>query len=224
MNVLIIEYEKSLSKEINTFLTSQSYKCESVFSGREALEKMNFNIYEFILLDLGLPDCDGLKLLMQGKSNKLNASFIILSARGAIEDRIKGLNEGADDYLPKPFSLPELLSRMHAIKRRKFATNSNEVKFLDFCLDTLKRTLSYKELEIELTKKEFDLLNYLILNRRRVLTRIQLSEHLWGNMFEDEYDSNYIDVHIKNIRKKIGIHASVDWLETIRGVGYKANV
>lgn len=224
MNVLIVEDEKSLAKEIALFLKNENYNCDQVHTGRDASDKLSFDIYDFVLLDIGLPDYDGLKVLVEAKKNNSQSAFIILSARGEIEDKITGLNEGADDYLAKPFSLPELLSRMHAVKRRKFGINNNLIKFQGFTVDTLKRSLTFNSDEISLTKKEFDLLVYLVLNKNRVLTRIQIAEHLWGNFLEDEYESNYIDVHVKNIRKKLGLFEEVKWLETIRGVGYKANI
>ncbi|HEX8546316.1 MAG TPA: response regulator transcription factor [Cytophagaceae bacterium] len=224
MNVLIVEDEKILANEIAIFLKNENYHCDQVYSGRAASDKLSFDIYDFVLLDLGLPDFDGLKVLMEAKKNNSQASFIILSARGEIDDKIVGLNEGADDYLAKPFSLPELLSRMHAVKRRKYGVNNNLITFHGFSVDCLKRTVLFAKEEIILTKKEFDLLIYLVLNKNRVLTRIQIAEHLWGNFFEDEYESNYIDVHVKNIRKKLGRFEEATWLETIRGVGYKASL
>jgi DNA-binding response OmpR family regulator len=179
------------------------------------------NVYDFILLDLGLPDNDGLNVLKEAKKYHPDAAYIILTARGNLEDRIKGLDLGADDYMAKPFSLLELQSRMQAITRRKSGLNDTLVPLGDFSIDLRKRLVFYGKSDIELSRKEFDLLSYLLLHRNRPLTRMQLSEHIWGNFSDDDYDSNYIDVHIKNIRKKLSIHGPVDWLETIRGIGYK---
>jgi DNA-binding response OmpR family regulator len=182
---------------------------------------LGVNPYDFVLLDLGLPDLDGLKVLQEAKKLNPDAAYIILTARGNIEDRIVGLDLGADDYLPKPFSLLELQSRMQAISRRKFNLNTHELDLGEFKIDLQKRTVSHSEKEIELTRKEFDLLSYLLLHKNRVLTRMQLCEHIWGTFADDDYDSNYIDVHIKNIRKKLSAFGPVEWLETVRGVGYK---
>jgi DNA-binding response OmpR family regulator len=182
---------------------------------------IGINPYDFILLDLGLPDLDGLKVLKEAKKLNPDAAYIILTARGNIEDRIIGLDLGADDYLPKPFSLLELQSRMLAISRRKFNLNTQEISLGEFTIDLQKRVVSHNQNEAELTRKEFDLLSYLLLHKNRVLTRMQLSEHIWGTFSDDDYDSNYIDVHIKNIRKKLSVFGSVEWLETVRGVGYK---
>lgn len=179
------------------------------------------NEYDFILLDLGLPDNDGLELLDKTKKMCPRASYIILTARGNLEDRIKGLDLGADDYLPKPFSLLELQSRMQAISRRKSGNNDPMIELGVFTVDLNKRAVKMEEKEIDLSKKEFDLLSYMILHKNRPLTRMQLSEHIWGSFSDDDYDSNYIDVHIKNIRKKMALHGPVDWLQTLRGIGYK---
>lgn len=221
MKVLIVEDEKTLAFEVEAFLKKAFYLCELAHNGRKALEMLDLNLYDFILLDLGLPDIDGLELLEKAKKLNPDAAYIILTARGNIEDRIKGLDLGADDYLPKPFSLPELQSRMQAISRRKFGIKNESIPIGEFEVDLQNRTLSSKNTQVELTRKEFDLLSYMLLHKNRVLTRIQLSEHIWGSFTDDDSDSNYIDVHIKNIRKKLSNHAPVDWLETVRGVGYK---
>lgn len=224
MNILIVEDEKSLAKELSQFLSKEHYLCDVAHTGKDASEKIAVNLYDFILLDLGLPDYEGLDLLKEAKVAGQEAAFIILTARGAVDDRIKGLDLGADDYLAKPFSLLELSSRMQAITRRKFGVNSNLLRFHGFELNASSRKLHFDSTEVLLTKKEMDLLHYLVLHKNRVLTRLQLSEHIWGNILEDDYDSNYIDVHIKNIRKKLSAHADTSWIETVRGVGYRANL
>ena len=221
MNVLIVEDEKGLAHELQDFLKKEHYKCDTAISGWEASEKLAVTGYDYVLLDLGLPDYDGLDLLQQAKKSNEEAAFIIITARGALDDKIKGLNLGADDYLAKPFSLLELLSRMKAIGRRKFGLKSNAIALGEFMVDISSRRILFGEEEITLTKKEFDLLNYMVLHKNRVLTRLQLIEHIWGNLLEDEYDSNYIDVHVKNLRKKLSAYAEPDFLETVRGIGYR---
>ncbi|NMC41944.1 MAG: response regulator transcription factor, partial [Bacteroidales bacterium] len=127
----------------------------------------------------------------------------------------------ADDYLAKPFALVELLSRINAVARRKFKVPDNDIQLGEFTVKINSRRLFCKGAEVDLTKKEFDLLLYLVLNHDKVLTRQQLYEHIWGNILDDQYDSNFIDVHIKNLRKKLNAHAPSPWLETVRGVGYR---
>jgi DNA-binding response OmpR family regulator len=221
MNVLIVEDERSLAKEIASFLKSENFLCDLAYTGREASEKIAVNLYDFILLDLGLPDYNGLDLIKEARKTGSEASFIIITARGAVEDKVKGLDLGADDYLAKPFALVELLSRINAVARRKFNITSQNVELGEFVMEIQSRRLTCKGNLVDLTKKEFDLLHSLVINRDKVLPRQQLYEHIWGNILDDQYDSNFIDVHIKNLRKKLNFHAPSPWLETIRGVGYK---
>ncbi len=223
MNVLIVEDEKNLAHEIATFLKSENFLCELAYTGTEASEKIAINLYDFVLLDLGLPDYNGLDLLKEARNAGTEASFIILTARGAVEDKVRGLDLGADDYLAKPFALVELLSRINAVARRKFKVTFQEISLGSFNMNLNSRLLACSGKEVEITKKEFDLLQYLALNSNKVLTRNQLYEHIWGNILDDQYDSNFIDVHIKNLRKKLNAHAATPWLETVRGIGYMVN-
>jgi len=223
MNVLIVEDEKGLANEIAAFLKSENFLCDLAYTGSEASEKIAVNLYDFVLLDLGLPDYNGLDLINEARKTGNEASFIIITARGAVEDKVKGLNLGADDYLAKPFALIELLSRINAVSRRKFNIINQDIILGDFIMQVQSRKLICNGLEVELTKKEYDLLQYLVLNHDKVLTRQQLYEHIWGNILDDQYDSNFIDVHIKNLRKKLNAHAPTPWLETVRGVGYRVS-
>ncbi len=223
MNVLIVEDEKDLSHEMEIFLTKQGYNCDVAFNGKSASEKIFVNAYDFVLLDIGLPDYSGFDLLKEAREAKRDPAFIILTARSETDDKIKGLDLGADDYLAKPFSLMELQSRMQAITRRRHGLTTNTMQIGDFLMDINNRTVHFKESVVGLTRKEFDLLHYLALHKNRVLTRMQLTEHIWGDTMEEDYDSNYIDVHIKNLRKKLGAFSGMDWLETVRGIGYRLN-
>ena len=225
MNVLIIEDEAALAKELEIFLINYNYICEVCSTGKSASEKIAVNLYDFILIDLGLPDYDGLELLKESRKNNPEAICMILTARAEVYDRIRGLDLGADDYLPKPFSLPELQSRMQAIIRRKFGLKQNLINLGGFTINLTDRTITYLEADVNsITKKEFDLIAYLILHKNRTLSRSQLSEHIWGSIINDDYDSNYIDAHIKNIRKKLNVYSPPDWLETVRGLGYKIKI
>ena len=223
MNVLVVEDELSLAMEIASFLKSENFLCDLAFTGNDASEKIAVNLYDFILLDLGLPDYNGLDLIREARKSGSEASFIIITARGAVEDKVKGLDLGADDYLAKPFALVELLSRINAVARRKFSMVSQDITLGEFIMQVQARKLICNGKEVDLTKKEYDLLQYLVLNHDKVLTRQQLYEHIWGNLLDDQYDSNFIDVHIKNLRRKLNIHAPSPWLETVRGVGYRVS-
>jgi DNA-binding response OmpR family regulator len=221
MNILIVEDERALAEEIASFLKKENFLCEIALTGTAASEKIAINLYDFILLDLGLPDYNGFDLLKEAREAGNEAGIIIVTARGAVEDKVKGLDLGADDYLAKPFALIELYSRIQAVARRKFQVNEQVMNLGEFQLLIQSRKILFGEEEVEVTKKEYELLQYLAFNRDKVLTRHQLYEHIWGNVLDDRYDSNFIDVHVKNIRRKLGVYGSTTWLETVRGIGYR---
>lgn len=225
MNVLIIEDEKALALEIDEFLSKQGFTVEHARKKSSAEEKIFVNQYDFILLDLGLPDGDGFDLLKTFKEIKdREDAVIILTARGELDDRIKGLEEGADDYLAKPFSLNELLARVHAITRRKHKLEKNNVDVHGFVMDIKNRMVTFQENRINLTKKEFEIFNYLVLNKNRVISRVSLTEHVWGDILEINSDSNFVDVHVKNLRKKLSAYQDIIWFETVRSIGFRINV
>jgi DNA-binding response OmpR family regulator len=221
MHVLIVEDEILLANEVRSYLEKEGFSCEEAYTGRIASDKLFSNEYDLLLLDLGLPDYDGIDLLKESIANHSNTAVIILSARSALEDRIKGLNVGADDYLPKPFSLLELKSRIMAVIRRKHGIRANILHVNKLEIDFDKRLVSSGGNLITLTRKEYDILSFLILNKNRVVTRLQISEHIWGDIIEENYNSNYIDVHIKNLRKKLSEYIDGDFLETVRGIGFQ---
>jgi DNA-binding response OmpR family regulator len=225
MNVLIVEDEVSLAKEIDQFLTKQGFTVDHAKKLQTADDKVYVNHYDFILLDLGLPDGDGFDILLKLKKLKdREDSVIILTARGQVEDRIRGLEQGADDYLPKPFSLNELLARMHAIIRRKHKLLKNDIDVKGFTLDIQNRTVYFGANKISLTNKELEIFNYLVLNKNRVISRVNLTEHVWGDILEVNSDSNFVDVHVKNLRKKLSVHQDISWFETVRSIGFRLNI
>lgn len=225
MNVLIVEDEKGLALEIDEFLSHEGFTVEHARTKKSAEEKIFVNNYDFILLDLGLPDGDGFDLLKMLKGlDKREDAVIILTARGAVDDRIMGLEQGADDYLAKPFSLSELLARMHAITRRKHRLESNDINIKGLHINIQNRTVIYNDERINLTKKEFEIFNYLVLNKNRVISRTNLTEHVWGDVLEINSDSNFVDVHVKNLRKKLSQYIPIDWFETVRSIGYRINI
>ena len=221
MRILLVEDERSLAKEIHDFLQSEHHVLDEVSTKKAASENLAVNSYDFVLLDLGLPDGDGLDLLQEVNRYQENASVIILTARTEVGDKLLGFESGADDYLSKPFSLLELKARMQAILRRKSGWKKDVVQLAGFEIHLNEPLVSFEGQEIKLTKKEYILLQFMLINKNRVLNRFQLAEHLWGDHLDDDYQSNYIDVHVKNIRKKLGAYGPVDWLETVRGLGYK---
>ncbi|MDP9077249.1 MAG: response regulator transcription factor [Bacteroidota bacterium] len=225
MNVLIVEDEKGLALEIDEFLSHEGFTIEHAHTKSVASEKIFVNNYDFILLDLTLPDGDGFDLLQMLKGLKeRDDAIIILTARGAVDDKVHGLEQGADDYLAKPFSLNELLARMHAITRRKHKLESNDVTVKEFRINIQNRTVHYNLERINLTKKEFEIFNYLVLNKNRVISRTNLTEHVWGDVLEINSDSNFVDVHVKNLRKKLSQFEPIEWFETVRSIGYRVNI
>jgi DNA-binding response OmpR family regulator len=221
MRILLVEDERSLAKEISDFLQSEQHVVDVVSSKKMASENLAVNSYDFALVDLGLPDGDGLDLLQDVSRYQKDASVIILTARTEVGDKILGLESGADDYLSKPFSLLELKARMQAILRRKSGWRKDVIQLGGFEIHLNEPLVAFEGQEIKLTKKEYILLQFMLINKNRVLNRFQLAEHLWGDQLDDEYQSNYIDVHVKNIRKKLSAFGPVEWLETVRGLGYK---
>ena len=221
MRILLVEDERSLAKEIHDFLQSEHHVLDEVRTKKAASENLAVNSYDFVLLDLGLPDGDGLDLLKEVTRYQENASVIILTARTEVGDKLLGFESGADDYLSKPFSLLELKARMQSILRRKSGWKKDVIQLSGFEIHLNEPLISFEGQEVKLTKKEYILLQFMLINKNRVLNRFQLAEHLWGDHLDDDYQSNYIDVHVKNIRKKLGAFGPVDWLETVRGLGYK---
>ncbi|WP_026728609.1 response regulator transcription factor [Flavobacterium denitrificans] len=223
MNILIVEDNKELAVEVYDFLCNAGYVCKIVHTCNNALEEIGSNDYDAMLLDLGLPDGDGFEVLKTVRKTQSKMAVIVLTARGELDDRINGLHLGADDYLTKPFALTELSARLFAVIRRMHGFTLNNLIIHGFLLQLQDYKVSYNEVPISLTKKEFDIFQYLVLNKNRVITRLQLTEHIWGDILEVNSDSNFIDVHVRNLRKKLDKHTTIDWFETVRNVGYRIN-
>ena len=221
MKILIVEDQPALNRSMVDYLSSQQYVCESVGTFRDAQEKIDLYQYDCIVLDIMLPDGNGLQLLQHLKqANKLDG-VIIISARDELDDKITGLKLGADDYLTKPFHLSELSVRIAAIIRRKSLQGSNLLHYNEITIDIQAKTVTIKDKDITLTRKEYDLLVYFIVNKNRVLSKNAIAEHLWGDAMDmaDNYD--FIYAHIKNLRKKLLAAGSDDYLQSIYGMGYK---
>jgi len=224
MKILIVEDNPELALEVREYLSGNGYICKIAKNCEEALEEINSNDYDIMLLDLGLPDGSGFDVLKSIRKTESKVAVIIITAQGELEDRINGLQLGADDYLTKPFALTELGARLFAIIRRMHGYTVNQLDIHGFSLQLQDYKVSYDEVPINLTKKEFDIFQYLVLNKNRVITRLQLTEHIWGDILEVNSDSNFIDVHVRNLRKKLDKHSPIEWFETVRNVGYRINV
>lgn len=221
MKLLIVEDEPELLEAMTAYLSLEDYTCETAATYAEALEKIELYGYDCILLDIMLPGGDGLSLLKELKVNRKAEGVLIISAKNRLEDKITGLQMGADDYLAKPFHLPELGARIAAIIRRKQFGGNSLLEYHEIQIDTQGRTVRVSGQHLLLTKKEYALLLYLVSNRNKVIPKGALAEHLWGDSMDlaDNYD--FIYTHIKNLRKKLLDGGAGDYLQSVYGVGYK---
>jgi DNA-binding response OmpR family regulator len=224
VKVLIIEDETALSDSISAYLNSEQYVCETAPDFPSAMTKTSQYDYACIILDINLPGGSGLEILKELKKNKKAEGVLIISARNSLDDRLNGLNSGADDYLTKPFHLAELAARVAAIIRRKSFEGNNSLKFEELQLDLFFKTVQVNNKVIDLTRKEYDLLLYFISNKNKVINKGAIAEHLWGDSMDmaDSYD--FIYTHIKNLRKKLIQAGSRDYVKSIYGMGYKFSV
>ncbi|EEY34317.1 response regulator receiver domain protein [Pseudoleptotrichia goodfellowii F0264] len=189
-----------------------------MFDGEEALEYLEYGEYDLVILDVMMPKINGFEVVKELRSKGNNTSVLMLTARDSADDKVKGLDMGADDYLIKPFDFNELSARIRAVVRRKFGNSSNKIEVKDLVLDTTEKSVTRAGKKIDLTGKEYEILEYLVQSKNRILSRDQIIERVWG--YEYEGDSNIIDVLIKNIRKKIDIEDGKQIIFTKRGMGY----
>lgn len=224
MKLLIIEDEIELAKSVSRYLREESYVCEIAHSAHEANEKILMFNYDCILLDISLPDGNGLNVLETLKKSKKEDGVIIITAKNSLDDRVAGLNLGADDYLSKPFYMPELSARIAAVIRRKQFSGSNKIEFREIVIDLMAKTVHVGNAELELTRKEFDLLVFLASNKNRVVSKNAIAEHLSGDNAEllDKFD--FIYSHMKNLKRKIQEAGGEDYIKTVYGLGYKFSV
>jgi DNA-binding response OmpR family regulator len=219
MNILIIDDEPYLLEKIQSLLAGERYTVETASDGKAGLEKIWNDSYDLILLDIMLPGQNGLEVLAEMRDAGILTPVLMLTAKGDIEDRVKGLDLGADDYLAKPFSPAELLARVRALLRRG-VTGSPVIEAGEIRLNTVSREVTRAGEPLPLTTKEFAVLEFLLHNRGRAVSRFTLAEHVWGDNFDPFSMSNFIDVHIKNLRKKLKTTNDEQVIRTIRGFGY----
>jgi DNA-binding response OmpR family regulator len=221
MKILIIEDEKDLLEAMSGYLTLEGLLCETASTFFKAEDSLSAYNYDIIILDLTLPDGNGLDLISLIKERNSKAGLLIVSARSSLDDKVKGLDLGADDYITKPFHLAELNSRIRSLARRRFFEGKNELTFNEITINTDSLEVAINRELIDLTRKEYDILLYFMVNRNRVITRESIAEHIWGDnsTFADNFD--FIYSHIKNIRKKIELKKGRNYLHNIYGIGYK---
>lgn len=221
MKVLIIEDEKELRHVISESLSKENYIVETASDYRSAIDKIEIYDYDCILLDIMLPDGNGLKLLEELKKSNRPSNVIIISAKDSLEDKISGLNLGADDYLAKPFHIAELNARIKAVLRRKNLDGKNNITINNLILDIDERALTINNAQVSINRKEFDILYYFMINKNRLVTKSALAEHVWGDNIDQADSFDFIYYQIKNLRKKLRDANSEIEIEAIYGIGYR---
>ncbi len=222
MRILVVEDEKDLNNVITKKLEAELYSVDSCFDGKQALEYIEFAEYDAIILDIMMPLVDGIQVLKKMRSENKNTPVLLLTAKDSINDRVVGLDAGADDYLVKPFSFEELLARLRAMLRRASNHTSNCYTLANLTVNCDTRTVFRDDVEISLSSKEFSILEYMIRNSGIVLTRDKIEQHIWN--YDYEGGSNVVDVYIRYLRKKIDDGYSPKLIHTLRGTGYVLKV
>ena len=220
MKILIIEDEHKLSDSIKTYLEGQHYLCEQAFNFNDAKMRAGSYDYDCVLLDLMLPSGDGLDILREIRKRRNPEGVIIISAKDSIDDRVTGLEIGADDYLPKPFALPELSMRIYALIRRKEFSANNTMTSNGVVIDLLKKQVSINGKLVVLTRTEYELLLFFISNKRKVVSKAAIAEHLSGEMADMMDSFDFIYSHIKNLKAKLAKEGVKDCIKTVYGTGY----
>lgn len=221
MKLLVVEDEAGLRESIRDYFTEAGNICEAVCDYPAALQKINVYRYDCIILDITLPHGNGLGILQALKNNRYPDGVLIVSAKNALDDRLQGLDLGADDYLPKPFHLSELRARVMAIVRRKSFNGNQVVIFNEIQMDVLAKSVCVHQQAIKFTKKEYALLLYFIANKGKVISKNALAEHLWGDEIDMADNFDFIYSHIKNVRKKLVDAGCRDYIQSAYGMGYK---
>lgn len=222
MRILVVEDEKDLNNVITKKLEAEHYSVDACFDGKQALEYIELAEYDAIILDIMMPLVDGIQVLKKMRLAKNNTPVLLLTAKDSIEDRVVGLDAGADDYLVKPFSFEELLARLRAMLRRASNNTSNCYTLANLTVDCDTRTVFRDDVEISLSSKEFSILEYMIRNSGIVLSRDKIEQHIWN--YDYEGGSNVVDVYIRYLRKKIDDNYSPKLIHTLRGTGYVLRV
>lgn len=221
MKILIVEDEIELSESILTYLKSEGHLCEYALTFDSASEKISLYEYDIILVDLNLPDGNGIQIIRKLKETNFKGGIIITSAKDTLDDRISGLNCGADDYLIKPFHLAELNARIKSLTRRVIFKGSNSIIINELEIKPDAREVYIKGKLMDFTRKEFDLLLFLVTNKEKVLSKESIAEHLWGDYMDSADSFDFVYAHIKNLRKKLLHKGVANYLQTVYGVGYK---
>jgi DNA-binding response OmpR family regulator len=219
MRILVIEDNHRLNNSLAASLAHEGYSVDSAYDGQEGQDIAELTPYDLIILDIMLPQKDGLEVCRDLRRRRIHTPILLLTARDGVDDRVQGLDCGADDYLVKPFAMRELQARLRALLRRQQPYKNGLLEIGNLVMDPITRTVEREGQPIELTPKEFALLEYLLYHANRVVTREMIEQHIWNYDFECE--SNVIDVYVRRLRRKIDAPFAVKLLTTVRGVGYR---
>jgi DNA-binding response OmpR family regulator len=222
MRILVVDDDRRLCSVIKRGLLEETHAVDVAYDGEEGEYMAEVNPYDLIILDIMMPKKDGIEVCKELRSKRMNTPILMLTAKDAVEDRVRGLDAGADDYMVKPFSFNELLARVRALLRRDAITKSPEIKLGDLVLNTLTREVRRGDRTIELTTKEYVILEYFMRHPNVVVTRTMLEEHAWDYDFDSL--SNLIDVYIRRLRRKLDENENESVLQTVRGAGYRLKV
>ncbi len=224
MKLLVVEDEHTLLQSILEYFTQEEFLCEGSATYADALNKIEDFSYDCIILDINLPDGNGLRLLQHLRRQKKHDAVIIISARDSLQDKITGLDYGADDYITKPFHLSELNARVKALLRRKYVHGTNTLELGNLQIELFSRTASCGQQKLSLTKSEFDLLAYLMNNPNRVVSRQAIAEHIYGNQSDNMPSFDFVYSQIKNLKRKLKEKGCDDLIQTVYGLGYKLSL
>lgn len=224
MKLLIIEDQKELAESIKQFIVGEGYQSDFAFSYSAAEEFININEYDCALVDIMLPDGSGLELIKEIKRLLPQCGIIVISAKSSVEDKISGLNIGADDYLSKPFSLAELNARINSVIRRRKFEGSNQIQINEIKIELDKHEVLVNNSLVELTRREYDILIFFMSNKEKVLTKESIVEHIWGEDSNAFGELDFLYTHIKNLRQKIIEHGSKNYIHSVYGIGYKFSI
>ena len=221
MKLLVVEDNQKLTDDICSFFREDGFVTEAAYTLQQAREKLGVYSYDLVILDLGLPDGNGFELIGEIQQQHEGTAILVLTARDSIDTKVHGLEQGADDYLTKPFHKAELNARVHSILRRRISGGSHQIELNELTIDLSARRAAIHEKVLNLTRKEYDLLLFLVYNKNRLLTKESIAEHLWGDHFDQADNFDFIYNHIKNLRRKISQAGGKNYIRSMYGMGYK---
>ncbi len=220
MRILVVEDEKALAGRIRDVLENNGYTVDVAFDGASGLDQALMEEHDLVILDILLPKLNGILVLREIRAAELTLPVLLLTAKNAVEDKVAGLDAGADDYLTKPFAVPELLARVRSLLRRSSQEKQSLLQAGDLTMNTVTHEVRRGEQLLLLTAREYAILEFFLYNKNRVVSRLSIAEHVWGDHFDLFSMTNFVDVHIKNLRKKIGDTPDQRLIHTVRGIGY----